>query len=104
MYSLDLIPTVLAACGHLLYLPTAQAGWRNIPNLSQRDIFTILMGHPVPACPPAAADHHHHDHLTIDRSVVRPNQNTSSFLPCRAINFSQSSNEVSSPEQKPGGQ
>ena len=28
-------------------LPTAQAGWRNMPNLSQREAFTIVDGHPV---------------------------------------------------------
>ena len=25
----------------------AQVGWQNIPNLSQREVCTILMGHPV---------------------------------------------------------
>ena len=28
-------------------LPTAQAGWRNIPNLSQLEVFTWQNGHPV---------------------------------------------------------
>ena len=28
-------------------LITAQAGWRNMPNLSQRKVFTILLCHPV---------------------------------------------------------
>ena len=31
----------------LLWLPTAQAGWRNISNLSQREVLTNEMGHPV---------------------------------------------------------
>ena len=43
----DLVPTVLAAGGPLLLLPTAQAGWQNIPNPSQLEVLTILMGHPV---------------------------------------------------------
>ena len=43
----DLVPTVMAAAGPLLWLPTALAGWRNIPNLSQREVVTILAGHPV---------------------------------------------------------
>ena len=29
----------------LLWLPTAQAGWWNIPNLSKWEVFTFLMGH-----------------------------------------------------------
>ena len=33
--------------GLLLQPPTAQAGWQNIQNPSQREVFTILMGHPV---------------------------------------------------------
>ena len=45
----DLVPTVLAAGWPLLLLPTAQAGWRNIPNPSQLEleVLTILMGHPA---------------------------------------------------------
>ena len=43
----DLVPTVLAAGGPVLQLPTAQAGWGNIPNLSQWEALTILMGHSV---------------------------------------------------------
>ena len=38
----DLNPTVLAAIGPPLQLPTAQAGWRNIPDPSQREVKTIL--------------------------------------------------------------
>ena len=30
-----------------MQLPTAQAGWRNIQNLSQQEVYTILIGHPV---------------------------------------------------------
>ena len=43
----DSVPTVLALGGPLLQLPTAQAGWRNIPNPSQREVFTKQMCHPV---------------------------------------------------------
>ena len=43
----DLVPPVLAAGGPLLHLPTARAGWRNIPNPSQGVVLTILMGHSV---------------------------------------------------------
>ena len=43
----DSVPTVLAVDGPLLQLPTARAGWRNIPNPSQQDVTTILMGHLV---------------------------------------------------------
>ena len=32
---------VPAAGGPLLKLPTAQAAWRNIPNLSQQEVFTV---------------------------------------------------------------
>ena len=39
-----LVPTVLAFDRSLLYLPTAQARWRNIPNPSQREDLTIQMG------------------------------------------------------------
>ena len=45
----DLLPTILAAGGPLLQLPSSQAGWWNIQNLSQREVLTILMGHPVKA-------------------------------------------------------
>ena len=41
-----LVLTVPAAGGPLLQLPTAQAGCRNHPNLSQREVFTDLTGHP----------------------------------------------------------
>ena len=34
-------------CGPLLWLPTAQAGWWNIPNLSQPNPVRQEMGHPV---------------------------------------------------------
>ena len=43
----DLVPALPAAGLPLLLLPTAQAGWQNIPHLSKREIFTILNGHPV---------------------------------------------------------
>ena len=43
----DLVRTVLVAGGLLLYLLTALAGWRNTPNLSQLEVFTILMRRPV---------------------------------------------------------
>ena len=42
-----LVLPVLAAGGPLLWLPTAQAGWRNIPNPSQHEVFTEQMCHPV---------------------------------------------------------
>ena len=47
-----LLPTVPAAGGPLLNLPTAQAGGWNIPNLSRQEGFTILTGHHVqtPQC------------------------------------------------------
>ena len=38
--------TVLAAGGPLLWLPTASARWRNIPNLSQQMAFIILLYFP----------------------------------------------------------
>ena len=44
---IDRVPTAPAAGGPLLQQPTAQADWRNIPNLSQREIFTCLICHPV---------------------------------------------------------
>ena len=37
----------MAAGVPLLQLPTAQAGWQNVPNPSQQEVFTILMAHPV---------------------------------------------------------
>ena len=40
----ELVP---AAAGLLLQLPTDQAGWRNILNVSQLEVFTILNGLPV---------------------------------------------------------
>ena len=43
----DLVPTVMAAGGLLLQLPTAQAGCRDIPNLRPQEVFTVLLGHPV---------------------------------------------------------
>ena len=43
----DLVPTEPAAAGLLLWLLTAQAGWRNSKNPSQREVFTKEMGHPV---------------------------------------------------------
>ena len=43
----DLVQTVLAAGGSLLQLPTAQAGWRDIPNPSQWEVVTKQMCHPV---------------------------------------------------------
>ena len=43
----DLVPALLAAGGPLLQLPTAQAGWRNYPNLSQQEVVTTQNGHPV---------------------------------------------------------
>ena len=42
-----LVLPVPATSGPLLQLPTAQAAWRNIPNLSQQDVFTVLNSHPV---------------------------------------------------------
>ena len=47
---IGLVPTVLASFWPLLRLPTAQAGWWNIPNLSQREVFTILTCHPALPC------------------------------------------------------
>ena len=44
---IDLVPAVVAADWPLQKLPTAQAGRRNTPNLSQWEVFTILLGHPV---------------------------------------------------------
>ena len=44
---LTLVWGVPAAGGLLLYLPTAQRGSWNIPNLSQREVFTVQMCHPV---------------------------------------------------------
>ena len=44
-----LVLTVLAAVGPLLLLPTAQAGWGNIPNLSQQEVLPDQM------CPPVLA-------------------------------------------------
>ena len=38
----DFVPTVLAAVGRLL-----QAGWRNLQNQSQREVFTVQMDHQV---------------------------------------------------------
>ena len=43
----DLVPTVPAAGGPLLQQPTAQAGWRNIPNLSQWEVFINNTDHPL---------------------------------------------------------
>ena len=37
----DLLPMVLVVDGPLLYISTAQAGWRNVPNPSQREVLTI---------------------------------------------------------------
>ena len=42
---------MLSAAGWpLLQLPTAQAGWRNIPNPSQQEVFHDYLGHPVRWC------------------------------------------------------
>ena len=43
----DLVLEALAADWLLLYLPAAQAGWRNIQNQSQQEVFTIVNGHPL---------------------------------------------------------
>ena len=43
---IDLVMTVLADGGPLLWLPTAQAGWQNIPNQNQQEVVTDQMGHP----------------------------------------------------------
>ena len=40
----DLLPKVPAG---RYCLRTAQAGWGNMPNLSQREAFTVVDGHPV---------------------------------------------------------
>ena len=43
----DLILGVPAAGGPLLQLHTAREGWRNIPNLSQQEVYHDHLGHPV---------------------------------------------------------
>ena len=47
--SLDLDQTLSAGGGPLLQLPTAQAGWYNIPNQIHQGVITISdkMGHAV---------------------------------------------------------
>ena len=37
----------MAAGGPVLQLPTARAGWRNIPNPSQWKVLATLIGHPL---------------------------------------------------------
>ena len=43
--AVDLVLTVMAAGGPVLQVPTAWAGWRNIPNPRQREILTTRIGH-----------------------------------------------------------
>ena len=43
----DLVPTLLAAGGPPMELPTAQGGWPNIPNLKSMGGFNHPDGHPV---------------------------------------------------------
>ena len=43
----DLVPTVPAAGWSLLWLATAQAAWRNMPNWSLQEVLQILPCHPV---------------------------------------------------------
>ena len=48
----DQVLTALAAGGLLLQLPTAQARRWNISNISQLEVFTVLMCHHVRMCIP----------------------------------------------------
>ena len=43
---LTFFPTVPVAGGPLMQFPAAQAGWRNSPNMSQREVYTVCMCHP----------------------------------------------------------
>ena len=94
---IDLVPTILEGGGLLLYLPAAQAGWQNISNLSQREVVTNEMGHPVESaesaqqrrhakCPPEMCRSCLSDTLRCGACISFPLSHKQKQLTCSRVN------------------